>query len=100
MAVLLRGTRQPIPPWQQAAHLLDYGFATPRGTRVGKLVDPDPSLLVHLVASANSPPTRSASGLPAAMNELPVRVGVAIVGAAIVFGMIAAARSINRRARI
>jgi hypothetical protein len=29
-----------------------------------------------------------------------VRVGVAIVGAAIVFGMIAAARSINRRARI
>jgi D-alanyl-D-alanine carboxypeptidase (penicillin-binding protein 5/6) len=99
MAVLLRGTRQPIPPWQQAAHLLDYGFATPRGTKVGKLVDPDPSLLVHQAASVNSPPTHSASGLPAAMNELPVRVGVAIVGAAIVFGMIAAARSINRRAQ-
>jgi D-alanyl-D-alanine carboxypeptidase (penicillin-binding protein 5/6) len=98
MAVLLHGTRQPIPPWQQAAHLLDYGFATPRGTKVGKLVDPDPSLLIHLAASANSPPTHSASGLPAAMNELPVRVGVAIVGAAIVFGLIAAARSINRRA--
>jgi D-alanyl-D-alanine carboxypeptidase (penicillin-binding protein 5/6) len=99
MAVLLHGTRQPIPPWQQAAHLLDYGFATPRGTKVGKLVDPDPSLLVHL-AAANSPRTNSPSDLPAAMNELPVRVGVAIVGAAIVFGMIAAARSINRRARI
>ncbi|MGB8501704.1 hypothetical protein, partial [Mycobacterium sp.] len=35
--------------------------------------------------------------LPGAMNELPVRVGVAIVGAMIVFGLILAARSVNRR---
>ena len=31
MAVLLHGTRQPIAPWEQAAHLLDYGFSTPAG---------------------------------------------------------------------
>ena len=28
VAILLRGTRDPIAPWEQAAHLLDYGFAT------------------------------------------------------------------------
>jgi serine-type D-Ala-D-Ala carboxypeptidase (penicillin-binding protein 5/6) len=98
MAVLLHGTRQPIPPWQQAAHLLDYGFATPPGTKVGKLIDPDPSL-VAATAPANSPSAPAATGLSAAMSELPVRVGVAIAGAAIVFGLILAARSINRRAR-
>src|SRR3954467_10117372 len=44
VAVLLRGTRQPIAPWEQAAHLLDYGFATAPGTKVGTLVEPDPAL--------------------------------------------------------
>jgi D-alanyl-D-alanine carboxypeptidase (penicillin-binding protein 5/6) len=33
VSVLLRGTREPIPPWQQSAHLLDYGFATAVWTR-------------------------------------------------------------------
>ncbi len=45
VAVLMRGTRQPIAPWEQAAHLLDYGFATPPGTKIGNLIDPDPSLM-------------------------------------------------------
>ena len=94
VVVLLHGTRQPIPPWQQAAHLLDYGFATPPGTKVGKLVDPDPSLVAQQSAASGTP---AAAGLPAAMDELPVRVGVAIVGAAIVFGLILVARAINRR---
>ena len=94
VVVLLHGTRQPIPPWQQAAHLLDYGFATPLGTKVGKLVDPDPSLVPK---PSDSPVSAAGPGLPGAMNELPVRVGVAIVGAMIVFGLILAARSVNRR---
>lgn len=45
MTVLLHGTRQPIPPWEQAAHLLDYGFNTPAGTQIGTLIEPDPSLM-------------------------------------------------------
>jgi D-alanyl-D-alanine carboxypeptidase (penicillin-binding protein 5/6) len=94
VAVLLHGTRQPIPPWQQAAHLLDYGFATAPGTKVGTLVDPDPSLVPK--PSADNP-VAAGPGLPAAMNELPVRVGVAIVGTMVVFGLILAARSVNRR---
>jgi D-alanyl-D-alanine carboxypeptidase (penicillin-binding protein 5/6) len=99
VAVLLRGTRQPIPPWQQAAHLLDYGFATPLGTRVGTLVAPDPSLVVPK-ASPNSPDLTAANAdIPFVPNELPVRIGVAILGSVIVFGMILLARSINRRAQ-
>ena len=51
VAVLLRGTRQPIPPWQQAAHLLDYGFATAPGTQVGTLIEPDPVAGGHAAES-------------------------------------------------
>ena len=94
VAVLLRGTRQPIPPWQQAAHLLDYGFATAPGTKVGTLIEPDPSLVAPKADPAD--PAALAAALPPA-DALPVRVGVAVVGAVIVFGLIMAARSLNRR---
>ena len=94
VAVLLHGTRQPIPPWQQAAHLLDYGFATAPGTKVGTLIEPDPSLVAP--KAERTDPTAFSASLPPA-DALPVRVGVAVVGAVIVFGLIMAARSLNRR---
>ena len=99
VAVLLHGTRQPIAPWQQAAHLLDYGFATAPGTRVGTLIEPDPSLVAALKQTADAAPgtdTNAAALIPAA-DALPVRVGVAVIGTVIVFGLIMAARSMNRR---
>jgi D-alanyl-D-alanine carboxypeptidase (penicillin-binding protein 5/6) len=92
----MRGTRQPIAPWQQAAHLLDYGFATAPGTKVGTLVDPDPSLLPRQPDAAGNPAVQAAVALPAA-DALPVRVGVGVVGAVIVFCLIMGARAINRR---
>lgn len=95
VAVLLRGTRQPIAPWEQAARLLDYGFATPPGTTVGDLVDPDPALLPKRDAAVS---TKAAALLPAA-DTAPVRVGVAVVGTMIVFALIMAARSMNRGRR-
>ena len=96
--MLLRGTRQPIAPWEQAARLLDYGFATAPGTKIGTLIDPDPSLTVK------DPKTMSnleaaqdlASVLPPE-DATPVRVGVGIVGSLIVFALIMGARSLNRR---
>ncbi len=97
VAVLLHGTRQPIAPWQQAAHLLDYGFATPPGTKVGTLIEPDPSLVAPKPDStAGAPGINAAPMLPAA-DAMPVRVGVAVVGSLVVFGLIMAARSMNRR---
>ena len=75
VAVLLRGTRQPIAPWEQAAHLLDYGFATAPGTKVGH---------AHRTASLAGDDARerrrdtslkASAALPAA-DALPVRVGL------------------------
>ncbi|HJT90654.1 MAG TPA: D-alanyl-D-alanine carboxypeptidase family protein [Mycobacterium sp.] len=96
VAVLLRGTRQPIAPWEQAAHLLDYGFATAPGTKVGTLIEPDPSLVTTPDEAATGTPLTAAPALPPA-DALPVRVGVGFVGAIIVFCLIMGARSLNRR---
>lgn len=93
VAVLLRGTRDPIAPWEQAARLLDYGFATKPGTKIGTLVEPDPSLLP---AKPDAATVASAPLLSA--DAVPVRVGVAVIGTIVVFSLIMAARSVNQRA--
>jgi D-alanyl-D-alanine carboxypeptidase (penicillin-binding protein 5/6) len=99
MAVLLHGTRQPIAPWEQAAHLLDYGFSTPAGTQVGNLIEPDPSLITtkpDAAADRQGNGAQAVGFLPSA-DALPVRVGVAVIGTVIVFALIMVARSMNRR---
>jgi serine-type D-Ala-D-Ala carboxypeptidase (penicillin-binding protein 5/6) len=99
MAVLLHGTRQPIAPWEQAAHLLDYGFSTPAGTQVGNLIEPDPSLIAtkpDAAADRRGYGVQAAGIMPSA-DALPVRVGVAVIGTIIVFALIMVARSMNRR---
>ncbi len=98
VAVLLHGTRQPIAPWEQAAHLLDYGFGTPLGTQVGTLIEPDPSLLPARrdgAADRQGNGAQAAGFMPSA-DALPVRVGVAVVGTIVVLGLIMVARSMNR----
>jgi D-alanyl-D-alanine carboxypeptidase (penicillin-binding protein 5/6) len=97
VAVLLRGTRQPIAPWEQAAHLLDYGFSTPPGTKVGTLIEPDPSLVAPKPEAAAGAEALNAAPILPDVDATPVRVGVGIVGSIIVFGLIMAARSVNRR---
>jgi serine-type D-Ala-D-Ala carboxypeptidase (penicillin-binding protein 5/6) len=97
MAVLLKGTRQPIAPWGQAARLLDYGFATAPGTKVGTLIEPDPSLLASKPEAAANPAASAASTPLPDIDAMPVRVGVGIVGSIIVFGLMLGARSLNRR---
>lgn len=97
VAVLLHGTRQPIAPWEQAAHLLDYGFATAPGTKVGTLIEPDPSLVAPKPEANASVQAANAAPVLTDVDAMPVRVGVTIVGTLIVFGLIMAARSMNRR---
>ena len=99
ITVLLRGTRQPIAPWEQAARLLDYGFATPPGTTIGELVEPDPSLVDRKEPTddiAAIAATQAADLVPA-VDAVPVRVGVGVVGSVVVFVLIMAARAVNRR---
>ncbi|MGV0853436.1 D-alanyl-D-alanine carboxypeptidase family protein [Mycolicibacterium phlei] len=94
VAVLLKGTRQPIAPWEQAARLLDYGFATPPGTKIGTLIEPDPALTGQKPAA--DPTVNAATPLPE-IDAVPVRVGVGVVGTIVVFSLIMGARSLNRR---
>ncbi|WP_460355342.1 D-alanyl-D-alanine carboxypeptidase family protein [Mycobacterium sp. ZZG] len=96
MAVLLRGTRQPIAPWEQAARLLDYGFAVAAGTKVGTLIEPDPSLGVIRPDPATAATANANAVLPD-VDAMPVRVGVGVIGAVIVLSLIMAARAVNRR---
>ena len=97
VAVLLRGTRQPIAPWEQAARLLDYGFATPPGTKVGALVEPDPSLTAKNSTTLGAPVAQDLAAALPPVDATPVRVGVGVMGAVVVFGLIMGARSLNRR---
>jgi len=91
VAILLRGTREPIAPWEQAAHLLDYGFATKVDAKIGTLIEPDPSLIPPKPEAApDNNPILTGDGLP-------VRIGVAVVGTVIVFSLMLAARSLNQR---
>ncbi|MEO8814245.1 MAG: D-alanyl-D-alanine carboxypeptidase family protein [Mycobacterium sp.] len=96
VAVLMHGTRLPIAPWQQAAHLLDYGFATAPGTRIGTLVEPNPDLVAPRPAAGPDPAVQAAALVPPD-DSLPVRVGVALIGMTIVFALIMGARAVNRR---
>lgn len=99
VAVLLHGTRLPIAPWEQAAHLLDYGFATPPGTKVGTLVEPDPSLTPKVDPAVN-PLAPQADSPVSTADAMPIRVGVGVIGSIIVFGLIMGARSLNRRPQL
>ena len=40
VVTLVKADVEPIRPWEQAARLLDYGFALPESTSVGALVEP------------------------------------------------------------
>lgn len=99
VAIMLKGTRLPIAPWEQAAHLLDYGFATAPGTKVGTLIEPDPSLTARNdnPLGDNVPAQDVASTQVPTVDAVPVRVGVGVAGSIIVFALIMAARSLNRR---
>jgi D-alanyl-D-alanine carboxypeptidase (penicillin-binding protein 5/6) len=97
MAVLMHGTRQPIAPWEQAAHLLDYGFGTAAGTQVGSLTEPDTSLITSKPDTDRQAGGVNAAGFMPSADTVPVRVGVAIVGTLVVFALIMVARSMNRR---
>jgi D-alanyl-D-alanine carboxypeptidase (penicillin-binding protein 5/6) len=66
---------------------------------VGTLIDPDPSLTAPAAAAGDTAagPAADAAALIPAADALPVRVGVAVIGTVVVFGLIMVARSMNRR---
>ena len=63
--VFLRAQRYPLDQWQQAAQLLDWGYALPRGSAVGHL---DPAATKPTVTPTNTP-AEPASPTSAALRE-------------------------------
>ena len=108
---LMLGDVLPIRPWEQAARLLDYGFALPVDSTVGVLVDQDSAAPVTstrpAVPTLASPPTDPAGQTdPAASarasalkagGDTVIRIGFAVIGALIVLGLLLWARQLNRR---
>ncbi|MGA9870718.1 MAG: D-alanyl-D-alanine carboxypeptidase family protein [Rhodococcus sp. (in: high G+C Gram-positive bacteria)] len=107
---LMKGDVLPIRPWEQAARLLDYGFASAPDTSVGTLAAPDSVGIVTSTRTAApttaSPPagdvgtftgsSERQSSLEAG-GDTAVRVGIGIIGALVVLGLLLGARQLNRR---
>lgn len=55
VVTLLGAERIPLPGWEQAAALLDWGFALPPGASVGRLVEPEE--LAEVATSSTQQPT-------------------------------------------
>ena len=90
IVVLLRGEQRPVPMWEQAARLLDYGFALPRGRAVGRLVDEAPPPATH------TPTTTPTAGTP---TEGSSTSGSSTVGSSTTASPAAAAQHAPRTSR-
>jgi D-alanyl-D-alanine carboxypeptidase (penicillin-binding protein 5/6) len=86
VVTLLGAEQRPVPTWQQAAALLDWGFSLPATASVGRLVNPED--VQELAVSATSAPMTTpgtASPAPdvAALPDLGSPVVIAAVGLAV-----------------
>ncbi|MBY6365783.1 D-alanyl-D-alanine carboxypeptidase family protein [Rhodococcoides corynebacterioides] len=99
----------PIRPWEQAARLLDFGFAQP-DARVGTLAPDDtvgddrasatPSATTAPSAVARAESDVDAGGAYPGVDDSAdgaVRIGVGVVGGIVVVGLILLARRLSRR---
>ncbi|MFC7447660.1 D-alanyl-D-alanine carboxypeptidase family protein [Rhodococcus daqingensis] len=101
VVTLLAGEVKPIRPWEQAARLLDYGFALPASETVGTLVDSDEAQTAAPVTLAVPPEEEIAGPITAAgpKDATPgfSRTAVAVIGSAIVGMLLVAAGRLRRR---
>jgi D-alanyl-D-alanine carboxypeptidase len=96
VVTLLDAEARPQRTWQQAAALLDWGYAVPAGASVGRLVNPDevpPSPTPPAALKGQQPAAApdSAAGPLTRSSYAPV-IGIAIAVAAMLATMIVAAR--------
>jgi D-alanyl-D-alanine carboxypeptidase (penicillin-binding protein 5/6) len=103
IVILMRGEQRPVPMWEQAARLLNYGFALAPGHPVGQLVDE----AAPLETAGPAPgPTSGLPGFPSAASHdrigrphgagglIPVAlwIGVAVIVLAVLGGLVARQR--------
>ncbi len=102
VVTLLASEVRPIRPWEQAARLLDYGFALGRSASIGTLNPGTPA--PNTVALAAPPSEPAAPGaitanpaLPERNTHMMVRLALVLGGALVVVLLLLAASMLNRR---
>lgn len=104
---IMKGDVLPIRPWEQAARLLDYGFATAPGTSVGELVDANSVGAVSSTRPTPQSPTlaappdnatqRATAADDGGSDTTALRIGIGVVGGIVVLALLIGARRLNRR---
>ncbi len=100
VATLMDGTRIPLAPEQQAAALLDYGFALAPGAAVGELVVPGSTPPSAATTTSPAPPGPVAAAAPAAAAHSSTstrRLALLGVGLVVLLCLLGAARRARRR---
>lgn len=107
VVTIMKGDVLPIRPWEQAARLLDYGFALDPNDTVGELVEPQSTAAVTSTRASEATPTlaqppASASGSGSRQSEMQaqgdtvVRISIGVIGAIVVIGLLWGARRLSR----
>lgn len=103
---IMKGDVFPIRPWEQAARLLDYGYALPASAAVGTLVQEDSvgdvtSTRAPVPTLASPPSENSGSAERESALEFggdtAIRIGIGVIGALVVLGLLLWARQLGRR---
>ncbi|WP_280356226.1 D-alanyl-D-alanine carboxypeptidase family protein [Nocardia otitidiscaviarum] len=100
VVTLLQAEVRPLRPWEQAAGLLDYGFALPDGASVGALTGTgsEPSESTDSAVAVASPPLDDAGALsPRGQDHDNLRITLMVGGTVLVLVLLAGARRISRR---
>ncbi|MCZ4521118.1 D-alanyl-D-alanine carboxypeptidase [Rhodococcus ruber] len=107
VVTIMKGDVLPIRPWEQAARLLDYGFAMDPNSSVGDLVEPQSTSAVTSTRASEATPTlaeppATASGSGSRQSEMQaqgdtvVRLSIGVIGAIVVIGLLWGARRLSR----
>lgn len=107
VVTIMKGDVLPIRPWEQAARLLDYGFALDSSRGVGELVEPQSTSAVTSTRAPEATPTlaqppASTSGSSSRQSEMQaqgdtvVRIAIGVIGSIVVIGLLWGARRLSR----
>ena len=107
VVTIMKGDVLPIRPWEQAARLLDYGFALDSSRGVGELVGPQSRSAVTSPRAPEATPTlaqppastsRSSSRQSEmqAQGDTVVRIAIGVIGSIVVIGLLWGARRLSR----
>lgn len=101
VVTLMGGEAQPLRPWNQAARLLDYGFALPVSASIGSLhatEDVTPSV-TKTPSAAELGPVSAGDASPGNDSSAMRRVAVGVLGSATVLALVLGAVALNQRRR-